>query len=193
MSLITWIVTNLKDSRLMGMTYFMLDVEANGQPPAVGEMSAFGCIAIPKYYAIEPVKYYGFLGILNRELYGDRPKTSDRVECVMAGETDFIESPKMIMESFNDWIKTFTVKQPMFISDNNGWDYQWINFYFWKYLGYNPFGHSSTNLGSLYKGLVKNFRKNFKYLRKTKHDHNPCNDALGNVEAFIHLLKEYKL
>ena len=51
----------------------------------------------------------------------------------------------------------------MFVSDNNGFDWQFVNWYFHAFLGENPFGHSSTNLGSLYKGLVKDFKKNFKH------------------------------
>ena len=56
----------------------------------------------------------------------------------------------------------------MFISDNNGFDWQFINWYFHHFLGKNPFGHSSTNLGSLYKGLVKDTFENFKHLRRTR-------------------------
>jgi hypothetical protein len=36
----------------------------------------------------------------------------------------------------------------VFVSDNNGFDWQFINWYFWHFTGANPFGHSSTNLGS---------------------------------------------
>jgi len=75
----------------------------------------------------------------------------------------------------------------MFISDNNGFDWQFINWYFHHFLIKNPFGFSSTNLGSLYKGLVKDTSPNFKHLRKTKHTHNPVDDAVGNAEALLHM------
>jgi len=75
----------------------------------------------------------------------------------------------------------------MFISDNNGFDWMFICWYFHHFLGRNPFGHSSTNLGSLYKGLVKDTSQNFKHLRKTKHTHNALDDALGNAEAFLQI------
>lgn len=91
------------------------------------------------------------------------------------------------IELFEAWIKLYGGDRPMFISDNNGFDWGWVNYYFLMYLGRNPFGHSSTNLGSLYKGLVKTVRKNFKHLRKTKHTHHPVDDAMGNVEALIHM------
>ena len=49
----------------------------------------------------------------------------------------------------------------------------------------DPFGHSSQNLGSLYKGLVQDTFKNFKHLRKTTHTHHPVDDARGNAEALL--------
>ena len=81
----------------------------------------------------------------------------------------------------------------MFISDNNGFDWQFINYYFHHFLGNNPFGYSSTNLGSLYKGLVKDMTKNFKHLRKTIHSHNPVDDVRGNAEALLILKNEMGL
>lgn len=52
-------------------------------------------------------------------------------------------------------------------------------------MGANPFGYSSTNLGSLYKGLVKDTFVKFKHLRKTKHTHHPVDDARGNAEVLL--------
>ena len=89
------------------------------------------------------------------------------------------------MNNFASWVMENTSKQPMFISDNNGFDWQFINWYFHHFLGRNPFGHSSSNLGTLYKGLVKDTSLNFKHLRKTIHTHNPVDDVLGNSEALL--------
>ena len=90
------------------------------------------------------------------------------------------------------WIeKTNVGKRAMFISDNNGFDWQFVNYYFHRFTGRNPFGHSSTNLGSLYKGLVKDTTKNFKHLRRTKHTHDPVDDARGNVEALLHMRRRW--
>ena len=89
------------------------------------------------------------------------------------------------MEEFGRWVKDVGKGRALFVSDNNGFDWQFINWYFWHFTGGNPFGHSSTNLGSLYKGLVKNVFQNFKHLRKTAHTHNPVDDARGNAEALL--------
>lgn len=55
------------------------------------------------------------------------------------------------------------------------------------------FGHSSANLGLTYKGLAKDDFAIFKHLRKTRHTHNPVNDALGNAEALLHMKNEMGL
>ena len=98
------------------------------------------------------------------------------------------------MQQFADWVRSRSAAaSPMFISDNNGFDWQFINWYFHHFLGKNPFGHSSTNLGSLYKGVVKDMFVNFKHLRKTKHTHNPVDDARGNAEALLQIKEQYGL
>ena len=51
----------------------------------------------------------------------------------------------------------------------------------------------SMNLGSFYKGLVRDTFKNFKYLRKTRHIHNPVDDAMGNAEAMLEINREFGL
>ena len=91
--------------------------------------------------------------------------------------------------AFRRWLDDFG-GQVVFVSDNPGYDFQWINYYFWKYHGSNPFGHSSRRIGDFYAGLVGNFWKSnqWKRLRRTKHDHNPVHDAQGNAEAFARML-----
>jgi hypothetical protein len=65
--------------------------------------------------------------------------------------------------------------------------------YFHHFLKKNPFGFSSQNLGSLYKGLVKDTFATFKHLRRTKHTHNPVDDARGNAEALLHMKEQMAL
>ena len=87
------------------------------------------------------------------------------------------------MGKFNQYV--LDVPKPHFISDNNGYDWSFINWYFHHFLKGNPFGFSSQNLNSLWKGLSKDTYGSFKHLRKTKHTHNPVDDAMGNAEALI--------
>jgi DNA polymerase III epsilon subunit-like protein len=152
------------------MTYIMVDVETDGPVPADYSMICFGAIIVDEQ--------------LDKTFYGQLKPISDQwlpkaleVSGFTRQETLKFDEPKIVMELFRDWIQTHSKLQPIFISDNNGFDWQFINYYFHHFLGDNPFGYSSTNLGSLYKGLVKDTTKNFNHLRKTFHSHHPIDDV----------------
>ena len=89
------------------------------------------------------------------------------------------------------WLESTVKGQPVFVSDNPAYDWQFINHHFWIHLGRNPFGHSARRISDFYAGLVGDFRKTqqWKRLRITKHDHHPVHDAIGNCEAFGRILK----
>ena len=93
------------------------------------------------------------------------------------------------MRSFADWIECESEGKPKFVSDNNGFDWQFVNWYFHHFVGANPFGHSSVNLGSLYKGTQQNLAASFKHLRDTPHTHHPVDDAVGNAEALLKMCR----
>jgi hypothetical protein len=98
------------------------------------------------------------------------------------------EEPALVMQNFYTWLTENSQGKPVFISDNNAFDWQWINYYFHYYLGKNPFGFSSRRIGDLYCGMKMDTGLNAEWkrsLRKTTHDHNPVNDAKGNAEALL--------
>lgn len=164
----------------------MVDVEADGPAPGLYSMISFGAVLVE--------------APLDRDFYGQLcPISATWVPDALAvsgftrEQTEKFDDPEIVMTRFASWLEQICPKRPMFISDNNGFDWQFINYYFHRYLGRNPFGHSSTNLGSLYKGLVGDTSKNFKHLRRTAHTHHPVDDARGNAEAFLTLAAQYKL
>ncbi len=168
------------------MSYVMVDVEADGPIPGDYSMVCFGAIIV------EPSLSKTFYGKL-RPISDQWAPEALQVSGFSREETLKFDDPKRVMESFDQWLAENSQGRPMFISDNNGFDWQFMNWYFHHFLGRNPFGHSSTNLGSLYKGLVRDTFKNFKHLRKTKHTHHPVDDAKGNAEAFLEMMKQFHL
>jgi hypothetical protein len=159
----------------------MVDVETDGPIPGDYSMIALGAIVV------EPSLDHAFLGFMAPISHLWIPEAL-AISNFSREQTLAFEDPTKVMCAFRNWITTVSCNdKPMFISDNNGFDWQFVNWYFHHFLGSNPFGFSSTNLGSLYKGLVKDTFKNFKHLRKTKHTHNPVDDAKGNVEALLHM------
>lgn len=132
---------------------------------------------------------------LKRTFYGRLKPISDRfipealaISGFTRDECHLFEQPEQVMSEFRDWLKINCKGRLMFISDNNGFDWQFINWYFHHFVGENPFGFSSTNLGSLYKGMKMDTFCNFKHLRKTKHTHHPVDDAKGNAEALLEMI-----
>lgn len=168
------------------MSYVMVDIEADGPIPWDYSMICFGAVIV------EPD--------LSRTFHGRLRPVSEKwmpealaVSGFTREETLEFDPPEAVMAQFRDWLAGNVQGGAIFISDNNGFDWQFINWYFHHFLGSNPFGFSSTNLGSFYKGLVRDVRKNFKHLRKTRHSHNPVDDAKGNAEAFLEIVRQFEI
>jgi DNA polymerase III alpha subunit (gram-positive type) len=168
------------------MAYIMVDIESDGPIPGDYSMICFGAVIV------QPG--------LSKTFYGKLRPISDRwipealaVSGFTREQAMGFDDPKDVMARFKAWVAENAGKRPMFVSDNNGFDWQFVNWYFHHFTGGNPFGHSSTNLGSLYKGLVKDTFQNFKHLRNTTHTHNPVDDAMGNAEAMIAMKEQMGL
>jgi hypothetical protein len=163
---------------LRSMPYVMVDIESDGPIPGDYSMICFGAVIV------EPElqrTFYGRLRPIADRFIPDALAVSGftREECLG------FDDPATVMQQFADWIAAECRGRALFVSDNNGFDWQFINWYFHHFLGRNPFGFSSTNLGSLYKGMQRDVFVNFKHLRKTKHTHHPVDDARGNAEALL--------
>ena len=161
----------------------MVDVESDGAIPGDYSMICFGAVVV------EPSRSKTFYGKLKPISEHWIPEAL-AVSGFSREETLQFDEPKTVMEEFSAWIADNSKGRPFFISDNNGFDWQFINWYFHHFTGNNPFGHSSTNLGSLYKGLVKDTFTSFKHLRDTKHTHHPVDDAMGNAEALLKMKEQ---
>ncbi|SPE21337.1 conserved hypothetical protein [Burkholderiales bacterium] len=99
--------------------------------------------------------------------------------------------PTRAMLDFRDWIaETNKGSNATFISDNPAFDWSFINWYFWRFVGENPFGHSARRIGDFASGLAGDFFRggDWRKLRKTRHDHDPINDAKGNAQALLALM-----
>ncbi|HEX2751207.1 MAG TPA: hypothetical protein VHM91_24570 [Verrucomicrobiales bacterium] len=160
------------------MSWIMVDIESDGPIPGDFSMVCFGAVVV------EPS--------LTKTFYGQLRPVSDKwipealaVSGFTREQTMAFPEPGSVMTAFSAWLKENGKGRPMFISDNNGFDWQFINWYFHHFTGANPFGHSSTNLGSLYKGMVQDMSQNFKHLRRTAHTHHPVDDVKGNAEALL--------
>jgi len=168
------------------MSYIMVDIESDGPVPGDYSMISFGAVLVDD--SLDKI-FYGKLKPISEKWIPQALAVSGHSR----EETMGFDEPKDVMDKFAEWVKQNSKGQAVFISDNNGFDWMFICWYFHHFIDKNPFGHSSQNLGSLYKGLVKDTFKNFKHLRKTKHTHHPVDDAKGNAEALLTMKNEMDL
>jgi hypothetical protein len=162
------------------MSYISVDIEADGPIPGTDcySMISFGAVIV------EPS--------LSKKFYAEIKPISDKwipealaVSGFSREQTLQFENPKMAMERFGQWVLENSKGRPIFIADNNGFDWSFINCYFHYFTGKNPFGFSSRRIGDLYCGYVNDTFAKWKQLRQTKHTHNALDDAIGNAEAIL--------
>ncbi|SRR5258706_117967 len=162
------------------MSFIIVDVESDGPIPPDYSMVCFGAVL--------------FDDNLDKSFYGKTRPISDRFDPEALAVSGFsraqhlaFDDPKAVMESFARWIDEHSSGRAVFVSDNVAYDWQFINFYFHRFLGANPFGFSGRRIGDLYAGLVKDAYKvtEWKKFRVTPHTHNPVDDARGNAEALM--------
>lgn len=168
------------------MAYIMVDVETDGPVPGDYSMICFGAVLVEEGLG---KTFYGRLKPISEKYIPEALAVSgfSREECMG------FEDPAKVMGDFAAWVKDTCKDRPIFISDNNGFDWMFVCWYFHHFTGNNPFGFSSQNLGSLYKGIQKDTFVNFKHLRQSTHTHNPVDDARGNAEALLYMKKELGL
>src|SRR5262245_22108624 len=160
------------------MSFIIVDVESDGPIPAEYSMVCFGAVL--------------FDDALDKSFYGQTRPVSDRFvpeALTVSGftcEQDLgFDEPKHVIEKFEGWLVEHSHGHPVFVSDNVAFDWQFINYYFHRFLGRNPFGFSGRRIGDIYAGLMKDAYKatEWKRFRVTPHSHNPVDDARGNAEA----------
>jgi len=171
------------------MSYISVDVESDGPIISQNSLVCFGAVLIDKEHK------------LDKTFYGQIKPVSDKFDpeaLAISGfsreEHEAFDDPSMIMWRFKDWMDEHGKGRAILVSDNNGYDASWINYYFMNYLGSNPFGWSSRRIGDMFAGFMNDPYYKWKKHRGTVHNHNPVNDAKGNAEALIWLQKQgYKI
>lgn len=157
----------------------VVDVESDGPCPGMHSMICFGAVIV------EPGCQRSFYAQLKpiSEIYVPEALA---ISGFTREDTLKFPDPRDAMQNFEAWLaKEIPGKRPILWSDNNGYDAAFINYYFWQQLNRNPFGWSSANIGSFYKGIKRDLYSKFTHLRETPHTHDPVDDARGNAEALM--------
>ncbi len=108
-------------------------------------------------------------------------------------------APHTAMHRFRDWIHECTPDnhRPVFIGFNAPFDWMFVNDYFHRFIGGNPFGHAAIDIRSYYMGLrqIKTGRASLKLIArefgKTEPlTHNALDDAIYQAQLFEAMLNE---
>lgn len=160
------------------MKLISVDVESDGPLDGKHSMVCFGAVVVDDK--------------LDKTFYGQTApivQTYDPEALAISGftreEHEKFDNPADVMHRFYEWVRA--QGRSVFVADNPGYDFAWINYYFYRYVGKNPFGWSSRRIGDLWCGYENDPYFKWKKYRKTKHSHNPVDDAKGNAEAIIAL------
>jgi ribonuclease T len=131
----------------MNEVFISVDVEASGPIPrdysllSIGacnvhdDADAFECLVKP----------------INRNFDAEALK----VARLSLDELDRIGLPPAeAMESFRQWIRKTCGQEghPVFVGFNASFDWSFVNYYFHRYVGENPFGFAALDIKSLYMG-----------------------------------------
>lgn len=158
-------------------SYIIVDVETDGPIISRNSMICFGAVLFDDELKTT------FYGECQPELDSEYMPEALAISGFSREQTMKFQTANKTMDEFAKWLKEHSKGAPILLSDNNGFDASWINYYFHVYYGSNPFGWSSRRIGDLFAGHKNNMYYRWKKHRKTKHNHMPVQDCLANCEA----------
>lgn len=172
------------------MSIWSIDVEADGPCPGLYSMVSFGAVRVDRELE---TTFYGKLAPISDKWVPEALAVSG----FSREDMEKFDQPIVVMTNFIKFLaENNEGDRPIMISDNPAFDWQFMNYYLHCLTGSNPMGHSARRIGDLYSGLKGKFNasgRDWHKLRKTKHTHNPVDDAKGNAEALIAMCDKWNL
>ena len=102
------------------MSYIMVDIESDGPIPGDYSMVCLGAVVVEPSLA---KTFYGKLKPISEQWIPEALAVSG----FSREETLQFEDPKTVMQEFAAWIEGNNKNRLLFISDNNGFDWSFIN------------------------------------------------------------------
>lgn len=106
---------------------------------------------------------------------------------------------KEALQKFEAWVLSVTPPnmQPVFAAFNAPFDWMFVNDYFLRYLGHNPFGHKALDMKAFYMGIYKTSWEETSYSKiceslgiNSPLSHHALDDAIQQAALLKILLKE---
>jgi len=170
--------------------YIVVDVEAAGPTPGQYALLSIGACTLGEsrqtfYVELQP----------DRDAFTPEAMSVNRLSLERLAAEGL--PPADAMQQFADWVARVVPQdaRPVFTAFNAPFDWMFVNEYFYRYLGHNPFGHSALDMKAYYMGLhgvtweETSYREISKqYLGKPGLSHHALDDAIDEAEIAQALL-----
>ncbi|NIM93156.1 MAG: 3'-5' exonuclease [Anaerolineales bacterium] len=174
--------------------YIVVDIEASGPNPSNYAMLSIGACTLDEprctfYVELQP----------DKDDYLEESMKTNQLSFEALRQEGL--PPKIAMQQFASWVQGILPEgaRPIFTAFNAPFDWMFINDYFHRYLGQNPFGHSALDIKAFYMGLRgvswrETAHKNIdsKYIKKKELTHHALSDAMDEADIFQAMLAEAK-
>lgn len=170
--------------------YIVVDVEASGPSPSRYALLSIGACTID-----EPGQAFYI------ELQPDREAFTTEAMAVNGLSLDRLAveglPPAEAMQAFAEWVAKVVPPdaRPVFTAFNAAFDWMFVNDYFHRYLGHNPFGHAALDIKAYYMGLhgvtwaeTSHAQVGKRYSSKDELTHHALDDAIDEAEILQAML-----
>jgi ribonuclease T len=130
-------------------TYISVDVETAGPVPSQYALLSIGACLLDDAQA----SFYV-------ELQPDRDAALPEALAISGLALDALRqsgtAPAVALRAFAEWVSRVTPpgSRAVFVALNAPFDWMFVNDYFYRYLGHNPFGHNALDIKAYYMGLT---------------------------------------
>lgn len=191
--------------------YVIVDIEADGPVPPLNSMLSVGMVGMvlddSAQTFTEVFEYSANLKELDEaspdegtQAWWSKPEQAKAWKATRMDPRD----PEGVFRELNGKIESLKeTHRLIFLSWPSNYDWQWINYYFHRFVGRNPFGHSARCIASYLWGMSGQLNKDIDdvYMEKFMnpqypHTHVALEDARseahGFMNAFVHHLNQSK-
>lgn len=172
-------------------TYISVDVETAGPVPSQYALLSIGACLVESI----TTSFYV-------ELKPDRDEAVPQALAISGFTLDGLREngchPLQAMQSFEDWVHSVVPHgfRPVLVALNAPFDWSFVNDYFYRYLGRNPFGHSALDIKAYFMGFSSSMwsETSLKHIsaylsQETTLAHNALHDAQDQARIFLKILR----
>ncbi len=172
--------------------YIVVDIESSGPSPDRYALLSLGAATLER-----PSKTFYIEFQPDSDEYTEEALSISGLSIPQLSNTGI--PPEDALRKFAQWVNTITPhgQIPIFTAFNAPFDWMFVNTYFHKYLGYNPFGHKALDIKALFMGAhhtpflhTSHFQICEHYGLTSTLSHHALEDAVQEAQLLERILAE---